>query len=242
MGNINLSGSGKIAADGSVYEHVGISGSGKIEGSLHCKSMSVSGSGRLLGDVFCEGRISISGSGHFEGNAECYEISASGASHFNKDIKCKRMSISGACHVDGSVEGGDISISGACKVEQNMTADNVKLSGAGKVGGLLNAENIDIRLSNSDTNIREIGCTNLRVIPQNGAKSAFKIFGMSFGGSANLNCGTIEGDDLLLCNTVADIVRGKIVRIGPGCNIKRVEYTDTIEFDGESNIGEQVKI
>lgn len=242
MGNINLSGSGKIDANGSVYEHVGISGSGKIDGTLHCKSMSVSGSGHLTGDVFCEGKISVSGSGHFEGNTECYELSASGASHFDMDFKCKKMSISGACHIDGNVEGGDIFISGACKVGKNMSADNVKLSGAGKIGGLLNAENIDIRLSNSDTNIGEIGCTNLRVVPQNGATSVFKIFGMSFGGSANLNCGTIEGDDLLLCNTVADTVRGKIVRIGPGCNIKRVEYSETIEFDGESKVGEQVKI
>lgn len=242
MGNINLSGSGRITADGSLYEHVGISGSGKIDGNLRCKSMSVSGSGHLMGDVLCEGKISVSGSGHFNGNVESYEISASGASHFDKNVKCKRMSISGACRVNGSIEGGDISISGACKVDNNISADNVLFSGAGNVGGLLNAENIDIRLSNSDTNIGEIGCTNLRVIPQNNAKGVLKIFGMSFGGSANLNCKSIEGDELLLCNTVADVVRGKNVKIGPGCDIKRVEYTDTIEFEGESKVGEQVKI
>lgn len=245
MGNINLSGSGKIDANGSVYEHVGISGSGKIDGTLRCKSMSVSGSGRLLGDVFCDDKISVSGSGRFEGNVDCYELSASGASHFSSNIKCRKMGISGACHVDGSVEGGDISISGVCRVNKNMSADNVKMSGAARVDGLLNAENIEIRLgsSNSDTVIGEIGCTNLRVIPQNGVKSGFKLFGMSFGGgSSNLCCQTIEGDNLLLCNTVADVVRGKNVKIGPGCNIKRVEYTESIEFEGESAVGEQVKI
>lgn len=241
MGNINISGSGKIAADGSVYEDVRISGSGKISGTLNCKSITVSGSAHVSGDVFCDGKVTVSGSGHFDGNTDCYEISASGAAHFDKNVKCRKMSISGSCHVDGSVDGGDIGVSGACRIDGDMSGETVKLSGAVKVGGLLNAENIEIRLNNSDSNVGEIGCTTLRVIPQNN-KGGFRIFGMSFGGSANLNCKTIEGDDLLLCNTVADIVRGKIVRIGPGCDIKRVEYIDSIEFDGESRVGEQIKI
>ena len=242
MGNINISGMGNIQADGSIYESVHISGSGKVSGTLNCRSIGVSGSGKFLGDVFCDGKTHVSGVADFEGGTDCGELHVSGVARFDKSLKCRNMHISGVCKVEGDIDGVDMGISGVCKTGSNMSGENVRISGAVNIGGLLNAENIDIKLNNSNSYVGEIGCTTLRVIPQGNAGGVFKIFGMTFGNSGSLTCTTIEGDDILLCNTIADTVRGKSVRIGPGCEIKRVEYSESIEFDGESKVREQIKI
>jgi hypothetical protein len=48
------------------------------------------------------------------------------------------------------------------------------------------------------------------------------------GGTAELHTSQIEGDEILLEDTTADIVRGKRVEIGPGCNIESVEYSESL--------------
>ena len=51
--------------------------------------------------------------------------------------------------------------------------------------------------------------------------------------------GDIEGDDVDLEYTEADVVRGRRVRIGEGCSIGRVEYSESLDaWDG--TVGESV--
>ena len=51
--------------------------------------------------------------------------------------------------------------------------------------------------------------------------------------------GDIEGDDVDLEYTQADVVRGRRVRIGEGCSIGRVEYSESLDaWDG--TVGESV--
>ena len=48
-----------------------------------------------------------------------------------------------------------------------------------------------------------------------------------------------EGDDVVLEYTQADVVRGRRVRIGEGCSIGRVEYSESLDaWDG--TVGESV--
>ena len=52
--------------------------------------------------------------------------------------------------------------------------------------------------------------------------------------------GDIEGDDVDLEYTQADVVRGRRVRIGEGCSIGRVEYSESLDaWDG--TVGEAVQ-
>ena len=52
----------------------------------------------------------------------------------------------------------------------------------------------------------------------------------------------IEGDNIVLEYTDADIVRGKNVVIGRGCNINKVEYTNEYKLkdDGKVENAEQI--
>lgn len=53
---------------------------------------------------------------------------------------------------------------------------------------------------------------------------------------------TIEGDEIDLEGTKAELVRGKTVVIGAGCEIERVEYSGALTVDKAAKVGEQVKV
>jgi hypothetical protein len=59
--------------------------------------------------------------------------------------------------------------------------------------------------------------------------------------TGSLTAETIEGDTVDLEATEAQVVRGKVVRIGPGCRIGWVEYTDSLEVHPEAEVGERVE-
>jgi hypothetical protein len=47
----------------------------------------------------------------------------------------------------------------------------------------------------------------------------------------------IEGDDIYLENTHAKVVRGNNIEIGPGCEIKLVEYKYSFKKDEMAEVG-----
>lgn len=241
MSDIRIAGSGRVSAGGNVYENVSISGSGTIEGALNCKSISTAGSGRMLGDVFCDGKISTSGSCHFEGNIECDVISTAGSVSVDKSVKCNTIKTAGSTHIGGNVVGKDIRIAGSLNAKGDVSGENVVMAGSATISGLLNAENIEIKI-NGTSRIGEIGCTNLDVHTEQSGQ--FTIFGMRFGGGTRgkLICKSIEGDDISLSFTEADVVRGKNIKVGPGCKIDRVEYSETLEIEDSTSVGEQLRI
>jgi hypothetical protein len=51
----------------------------------------------------------------------------------------------------------------------------------------------------------------------------------------------IEGDKVELEHTEAGVVRGNHVKIGPGCEIGRVEYRDKLEVHKGSTVKEKVQ-
>lgn len=52
----------------------------------------------------------------------------------------------------------------------------------------------------------------------------------------------IEGDEIYLENTHAEVVRGVRVTLGRGCRIGRVEYAETLKVDDEAQVGEREKV
>ena len=242
MADIRIAGSGKVAASGNVYDYVSISGSGRIEGTLHCKSVSTAGSGHLEGDVFCEGKISTAGSCRFDGDVECDVMSTAGSASVDKNIRCNVFKTAGSTRVGGNVEGKEIRIAGVLDAKGDVSGEEVAIAGSATIGGLLNAENIEIKL-NGTNKIGEIGCTRIEVHPEH--VSQFSLFGMRLGGNSRygkLICKVIEGDDISLVLTEAAVVRGKTVKIGAGCEIDRVEYSESIEIDDKAKVKEQIKI
>lgn len=231
--SLTLSGCGDVSGSVSADGDVRISGSGDITGFVHAGgNVGISGSGDICKEVIAGGEVRISGAGDIRGRVECSEFVLSGAGDVRGDVKCSgTVMISGAGDVGGSVKALNLFISGASSIKNDVSCEHAKLSGACDIGGLLNAEEIRIELG--AVSIGEIGCTKLDVVAKTVIDKHNKVY---------LKCKSIEGDDIYLTRTIADVVRGRNVKIGAGCDIKRVEYTDTIEFEGESKIGQQIKI
>ena len=55
-----------------------------------------------------------------------------------------------------------------------------------------------------------------------------------------MKCDGLEGDEIELENTDANIVRGINVRILKGCTINKIEYTGEVEVDKDSMVKELV--
>jgi len=215
--DMHISGSGTIAAG--QYGSVHISGSGKINGTIACTELHCSGSAKADGDIFCSESIKCSGSLHCNGKIETGSISCSGAAK-----------------ISGGIKAGTIKASGAIKAN-DMEAERIVISGGCGVPGLMNAEIIEINLGGRCT-VGTIGCGKLTV------KLGVGCGPFWFGRRRDdlLEVGTIEGDEIELENTTADIVRGKNVIIGKNCNVKTVEYSQNLSVDPSSDVKERVKI
>ena len=110
--------------------------------------------------------------------------------------------------------------------------------GGTEIAGLLNAETITI-LAEGSSEIGDIGCTTVTVSRrQQGQGLLAQLFSRAIGG---LTVGTIEGDEIRLEHTKAKVGRGKQVVIGPGCEIDRVEYTESCQAEA-GTVAESIKL
>lgn len=249
---IDMKISGSSTMPGGEYDRVSISGSGKVQGDLRCQSLGCSGSARVQGDVDCAGEVRSSGSSKVTGSIACESISCSGAVKCEGSIQAQgRVHSSGALKVGGSLEGGEVDVSGCLEAADircqelrcsgvlnasgGVEAETARISGVANIPGLLNAETVEIA---ADHGIRtgSIGGGSIRIYqPQQ--KSLLGLFRSS---CSCARVGDIEGDDVDLEYTQADVVRGRRVRIGEGCSIGRVEYSESLDAAPDT-VGEAVK-
>lgn len=215
--DMHIAGSGTIAAGD--YGSVHVSGSGRINGPISCADLHCSGSAKAVGDVISAGDVKCSGSFHCCGK-----------------IEAALVSCSGSAKIDGSVKAGTIKMSGSIRAN-DMEAERIVVSGGCGVPGLMNAETVEINLGGKCT-VGSIGCGKLTV--RLGAGSGWLWFGHRR--DDLLEVGTIEGDEIELENTTADVVRGKNVIIGKNCSIKTVEYSQNLSVDPSSEVKGRVKI
>jgi cytoskeletal protein CcmA (bactofilin family) len=91
------------------------------------------------------------------------------------------------------------------------------------IGGLLNVGELDVKLY-QNCQAKEIGAERISIR----RASLLNHLNLFFKPSSNaiLSASIIEGDEIYLEHTKAQIVRGKHVTIGPGCDIELVEYKE----------------
>lgn len=115
-----------------------------------------------------------------------------------------------------------------------VEAESVHLTGSAVIQGLLNAETVEISASRG-IRIGSIGGSSIRIYKP----TQVSLLGLFHGSVSCAQVGDIEGDDVDLEYTQADVVRGRRVRIGEGCSIGRVEYSESLDaWDG--TVGESV--
>lgn len=263
MKEIDLKISGSSSVMGGEYNTVSISGAGKINGNLKCDSFACSGSGKLLGDLEAES-VRSSGSTKIEGSVQCQTASVSGSFACGNLEVSEELHASGGIHVSGSLRGGQVRISGSLKTEEGIYCRDMKVSGTCEVQsgdlnaelfrcsgvlqvpGLLNAETVEIYPTYA-SRVGSIGGTDIRISTgQTGKRGghSWAIFISGFRVSTNpgpIQVDTIEGDTVELEYTKAQVVRGTNVRIGKGCKIDRVEYSESLDAE-DGTVEEAVKV
>jgi cytoskeletal protein CcmA (bactofilin family) len=236
-GDIRINGSG--SAGGGTYDSVVIRGTGKITGDLKCTAFSISGSGTIEGSLeTSDGRIS--GSGTVEGNVKADRFKISGSGRVDGNLSAKEYAVSGSGAVGKSVEATLVKLEGSAKVGENCSAETFNADGGFEIGGLLSADDVTIRLYGFRSRAREIGGGKITVSlgpPMGFIKSIFAGFINPI-----LEVDTIEGDEIVLENTAARIVRGNTVIIGSGCDIGTVEYKEFCQKNLDAKVGTETKI
>lgn len=244
--NLKISGASTIA--GGEYSDIRASGALKCAASVDCRSLHASGAVKIEGSLNCACEAESSGSVAVGGDAAVGSLRSSGSVKVGGALDCKgtinasgsvkvgqtltvaEIKTSGSLHCE-ELHAASVKTSGALVVRGGVEAERFHSSGKLEIGGLLNAEEIDIAVS-AVNEVADIGCSKITVHKD--------WWGIALGARPALRVKSIEGDVVELESTVAEVVRGRYVRIGTDCKIDRVEYTEDLTIEG-GTVGEQVK-
>lgn len=178
------------------------------------------------------GRVVIRGEATVAGDLSVESLKVMGKLQMTGNLQLKMARIMGQLTMDGSMTGQQMSLFGELVADGDCSLELFRARGAIQVSGLMNAESIDIRLE-GQSKVTEIGGGTIKIRPN------FHLFTTANG---RLQANLIEGDNLYLESTHAEVVRGNSIQIGSACNIGRVEYRHNLTVTGQSNVNEQIKL
>jgi cytoskeletal protein CcmA (bactofilin family) len=192
----------------------------------------------------------IAGNGSINGG-DVHLAKIEGTGTVTGDINCSIFTVNGKADIYGSVRAKSAQINGSVTMEGDLIADTIQLNGMAKVIGkceaeklkatgrlnidTLNAGKINITLHGS-SHITEIGGEHIDIRKQSGIVLTTILKAFSVLPFDKLTAQIIEGDSIYVEYTIAEVVRGTNVVIGPGCEINLVEYKTKLEQDKSSNI------
>lgn len=224
--------SGRAVVAGGQYDEVRGSGSIRFDGALGAQrvhaSGSVSGHGSLETDL-----LETSGSLVVDGDLRVGDMKSSGSVDVSGDIEVRGLGkTSGALRIGGRLTGKNAAGSGGLRIGSEVALDQLSWSGAVHCPGLVSADAVDLQMA-GESQIGELAGSSITVRPG---------VGWRFGRPPRLLVGEVSGDDIRLENTVAQVVRGDRVTIGPRCQIERLEYREQLEVSPEATVGDTVRI
>ncbi|TVX98618.1 hypothetical protein [Cohnella terricola] len=213
---------------------------------------------KMIGETSTAGgifrNIKVTGETVFNGDVDCVKLSHIGELEIKGGLRAEELKITGECDVQGGLAVGAVSGRGELKAESGARIEKIKftgnievsgdcetgtleLNGAFNIPGLLSSERMEVQMFGS-CKAAEIGGSNLRVRRSRKSKllHLFKP-----GGPIELTADLIEGDTVDLEYTIAEVVRGNRVTIGPGCRIGRVEYRGDYTAHKSASVKESVR-
>lgn len=242
QGNAVISGSGQFA--GGLYENITISGSSKINGDIDAFDVKISGSAHFYGNVASES-VTVSGSAKFDGNIDTGRYVSSGSTSIEGHLHCRVVTSNGSMICGRDIRAEEIKNNGSLRVNGDVAAESFKSSGGFHINGLLNASQINVNMSGRGF-VHEIGGDQISVkysrlnIISNLLRKLVDQFG--YGDYWRLQSEQIEATDVSLEWSKVGIIRGNRVRIGPGCKIGLIEYTETVDIHPKANVGNVKRI
>jgi cytoskeletal protein CcmA (bactofilin family) len=231
--NLIINGSGSYP--GGRYDKISIRGEGTIVDDVECTAFHVYGTSEAVQNV-TTGSVKVFGEAEVSGNLEAQDTLVMGTLMVGGRAHLKKLKIFGLLEVREGLTGDEANIKGSIAVNGDVEYEAFDSSGGFEIKGLLTADTIKIALRFGESSAEEIGGGKITVIKR---KNSLLPFGKVVG---SLIAKVIEGDDIYLENTKADIVRGNMVKIGPGCQIGLVEYRNDLTHDPQATIKTKTKI
>ncbi len=193
---------------------VKIIGGGEVAGPVRTPTFKSAGSGRVKGDLEAR-EAKVAGACAFEGNVSAREFHSAGSSKVSGRLVGSEVHANGSLSVGGDLTAQEVHARGGLSVGGKVQADEFYLAGGAKIGGPLEAKEVSIELDGEVT-VPSIRATEIEVRRPRG----FSV------GRNNLYADRIEGDSVYLVCTIANVVVGDEVRIGPHCRVGVVEARD----------------
>ncbi len=240
--DMKISGSGTVPAG--EYDIIKISGSGSIEGNIKCTELHVSGSASADSTVECSGEIHVSGACNFDGDIVTRSLHLSGGFNCDGSITVTdKAHISGGINVDGSLKCGVLEAHGGLNVDEDIEAENASIHGSVSCGGLLNAETLEINTKDGCV-IGSIGGSRITI--RYTKRKFFKNFVTIHVGNKRVNGievqQSVEGDEIDIEHVTCPRVSGRTVKIGEGCEIDLLQYSENYEIHEKAKVGKIEKI
>lgn len=232
-GNLIINGTGSYP--GGHYNKISIRGEGTIITDVESSAFNVYGTSEA-GENVKTGSVKVFGEAEVKMNMEAQDTLVMGTMMVGGSAQLKKMKIFGLLEVGERLSGDEANIKGSISVNGDVEYETFDSSGGFEIKGLLSADTIKVGLRFGESRAEEIGGGKITVKKKS---NTLLPFGKEVG---SLRANVIEGDDIYLENTKADIVRGNKVKIGPGCQIGVVEYRNDFTYDPKATIKTTTKL
>lgn len=232
----NLSINGMGSASGGSFQRAEINGKGTVEGDIDCVVFECNGRGIVNGEIKARS-VEVNGSATLNGSLDALTMGMNGHARVNGDVAGKEVEIAGSTVIDGNLQAGKVELNGKIVIEGDCEAEIFESDGRFRINDLLSASHIDITLR-GEARAKEIDGKTVKV--RQSLLGWLKWLQIVF--PARLYAGKIEGEDIDLEHTKADVVRGSRVRIGPGCEIGIVEYREDLQEDADAKVKEKRQV
>ena len=219
---------------GGIYNKVKIRGEGTITTDFECEEFKTFGTSDILKNGKA-GKFSVFGETEVRGNLECDIVKIFGTLSIGGSADVRKTQVWGSLDINQRFTGEEADIKGSLTVQSDAEFERFHSSGAFEIAGLLNAGEVKLSLRFATSHANEIGGEKIIVK----RKSGFIPFTK---GEGFLKVGLVEGDEIFLENTTANVVRGKSVHIGQGCKIGLVEYQEQLITNPDAHIEDSRKI
>jgi cytoskeletal protein CcmA (bactofilin family) len=230
--NLVINGSGSYG--GGAYHKVNIRGEGTITADFECEAFKTFGTSEALKNVKAV-QYEVFGESKVRGDLSCESVKIFGTTEVGGHANIGMAKIFGTLEVGEGFSGEEANIKGSLSVKGDTEFETFKSTGSFEISGLLNVGTMEVSLRYDKSSAREIG--GERIIVKK--KSSILPFNK---GEGMLVARLIEADEVFLENTKADMVRGKKVQIGAGCEIGVVEYTESIKVDPDATVRDNKNI
>lgn len=198
----------------------------KVQGDLDSEIAEVRGACKIGGNVRAS-LLKIGGSMKIMGNVQAELIRAKGALTVEGAVDADNFRIAGAVKVQGAINSeGEIHVQGVLKCLSDVTANKFSLFGVTDIDGTLKAREFIAELGGKSA-VRALDSDVIRVIVGKGS------------GKSEMVVKKISGRDIYLEATVAELVEGENVKLGPGCAISEVRSAN-LEVHKSSKVGKRV--